>query len=137
MIEDEDHAADDERPPAANDDGNSVAQGRIDAAVLRIAGLIGRPMARETFGRSRQAAVTRRLPRYDLGIAHLHSRRGARRTGYRSDLTMIDNAPDSRYILVKLKITLLPAYTVPTQVIMLCFLPDISIYYEWCVFSRG
>jgi hypothetical protein len=47
MIEDEDRAADDLQPPAANDDGNGAARPRIDAAVLRIARLIGRQMARD------------------------------------------------------------------------------------------
>ena len=47
MIEDEDCAADDGSPPAANDNGNSAMSGRIDAAVLTIARLIGRQMARE------------------------------------------------------------------------------------------
>ncbi len=40
MIKDEDHAADDARPPTANDNGE--AQPRIDATILRIARLIGR-----------------------------------------------------------------------------------------------
>ena len=51
MIEDEDRAADDLQPPAANDNGNAEARLRIDAAVLRIARLIGRQMAREAFER--------------------------------------------------------------------------------------
>jgi hypothetical protein len=51
MIEDEDRTADDLQPPAANDNGNAEAQPRIDAAVLRIARLIGRQMAREAFER--------------------------------------------------------------------------------------
>jgi len=51
MIEDEDRAADDGQPPAANDNGNGEARPRIDAAVLRIARLIGRQMAREEFER--------------------------------------------------------------------------------------
>jgi hypothetical protein len=51
MIEDEDRAADDTPPPAANDNGNEDAQVRIDAAILRIARLIGRQMAREEFER--------------------------------------------------------------------------------------
>jgi hypothetical protein len=51
MIEDEDRAADDVQPPAANDNGNAEARCRIDAAVLRIARLIGRQMAREAFER--------------------------------------------------------------------------------------
>jgi hypothetical protein len=55
MIEDEDCAADDGSPPAANDNGNSAASGRIDAAVLTIARLIGRQMAREAFERLKAA----------------------------------------------------------------------------------
>ena len=51
MIEDEDRAADDLQPPAANDNGNAEARPRIDAAVLRIARMIGRQMAREEFER--------------------------------------------------------------------------------------
>ena len=51
MIEDEDCATDDGQPPAANDNGNGEARLRIDAAVLRIARLIGRQMAREEFER--------------------------------------------------------------------------------------
>jgi hypothetical protein len=39
------------QPPAANDDGNREARPRIDTAVLRIARLIGRQMAREEFER--------------------------------------------------------------------------------------
>jgi hypothetical protein len=49
MIEDEDRAADDGPAPGANDNGNDGVQGRIDAAVLTIARLIGRQMAREAF----------------------------------------------------------------------------------------
>jgi hypothetical protein len=51
MIEDGDHATDDLQPPAANDNGNAEVLPRIDAAVLRIARLIGRQMAREAFER--------------------------------------------------------------------------------------
>jgi len=51
MMEDEDRAADDGQPPAANDNGNGEARLRIDAAVVRIARLIGRQMAREEFER--------------------------------------------------------------------------------------
>lgn len=51
MNEDEDRVADDPQPPAANDNGNAEAQSRIDAAVLRVARLIGRQMAREAFER--------------------------------------------------------------------------------------
>jgi hypothetical protein len=53
MIEDEDRATDGGQPPAANDNGEP--QVRIDAAVLTIAKLIGRQMARETFERLRAA----------------------------------------------------------------------------------
>ena len=55
MIENEDCAADDGSPPAANDNGNSAASGRIETAVLTIARLIGRQMAREAFERLRAA----------------------------------------------------------------------------------
>ncbi len=51
MIEDEDRAADDIPPPAANDNGNGDTLVRIDAAVLTIARLIGRQMAREALER--------------------------------------------------------------------------------------
>ncbi len=51
MIEDEDRDAEDLQSPAANDNGNAEARLRIDAAVLRIARLIGRQMAREEFER--------------------------------------------------------------------------------------
>jgi hypothetical protein len=57
MIEDEDRAAgpragpEEIRPSVANDNGNGKARRRIDAAVLRIARLIGRQMAREEFER--------------------------------------------------------------------------------------
>lgn len=51
MIEDEDRVTDDLLPPAANDNGNAEALLRINAAVLRIARLIGRQMAREAFER--------------------------------------------------------------------------------------
>ena len=54
MIEDEDRAADDAQPHAANDNGTGEARPRIDAAVLRIARLIGRQMAREEFELRRQ-----------------------------------------------------------------------------------
>jgi hypothetical protein len=53
MIEDEDRAADDRPPPAANDNRN--AQVRIDSAVLTIARLIGRQIAREAFERLKAA----------------------------------------------------------------------------------
>lgn len=55
MIEDEDRAADDTPPPAANDNSNGDARVRIDAAVLTIARLIGRQMAREAFERLKAA----------------------------------------------------------------------------------
>lgn len=51
MIEDEDRAADDVQPPAANDNGDGETRLRIDTAVLRIARLIGRQIAREAFER--------------------------------------------------------------------------------------
>ena len=51
MTEDEGRAADDAEPPAANDNGNGETRPRIDAAILRIARLIGRQMAREEFER--------------------------------------------------------------------------------------
>ncbi len=51
MIENEDRAVGDGQPPAANDNGNGEAWLRLDAAVLRIARLIGRQMAREEFER--------------------------------------------------------------------------------------
>ena len=51
MIEDDDRAADDAPPPAANDNGNGDTWVRIDDAVLTIARLIGRQMAREAFER--------------------------------------------------------------------------------------
>ena len=49
MIGDKDREADDAQPPAANDNGKVSRQ--IDAAVLRIARLIGRQMAREEIER--------------------------------------------------------------------------------------
>ncbi|MEZ5786466.1 MAG: hypothetical protein R3D62_08350 [Xanthobacteraceae bacterium] len=61
MIEDEDCAAGPRArpegglPPAANDNGNGAASGHIDAAVLTIARLIGRQMAREAFERLKAA----------------------------------------------------------------------------------
>ena len=63
MIEDDDRPADDGQPPAANDNGNAEARARIDAAVLRIARLIGRQMAREEF--ERQTAANDNCPRED------------------------------------------------------------------------
>ena len=65
MIEDEDRAADDGQPPAANDNGNAEGRARIDAAVLRIARLIGRQMAREKFERLIAANDNRPPGRYD------------------------------------------------------------------------
>ena len=47
MIQDEDSA--DGVMPAANDNGDGMRAARIDEAVLRIARLIGRQMAREQF----------------------------------------------------------------------------------------
>ena len=55
MIEDEDRAADAGPPPAANDNGNGDSRVRIDTAVLTIARLIGRQMAREAFERLKAA----------------------------------------------------------------------------------
>lgn len=51
MIENEDRAPDDGQQQAANDNGNVEGWPRIDAAVLGIARLIGRQMAREEFER--------------------------------------------------------------------------------------
>jgi hypothetical protein len=65
MIEDEDRQADDVRPPAANDNGKEEARPRIDAAVLRIARLIGRQMAREEFERLNAANDNRPPERCD------------------------------------------------------------------------
>ncbi len=61
MIEDEERAADDEQPRAANDNGNGKVRPRIDAAVIRIARLIGRQIAREQFERL-HAANDNRAP---------------------------------------------------------------------------
>lgn len=55
MIEDEDRAADGGLPPAANDNGNVDTRVRVDAAVLTIARLIGRQIAREAFERLKAA----------------------------------------------------------------------------------
>jgi hypothetical protein len=55
MIEDEDRAADDTPPPAANDNGDGDPLVRIDAAMLTIARLIARHMAREAFERLKAA----------------------------------------------------------------------------------
>ena len=65
MIEDEDPAADGRQPPAANDNGNGEAGARIDAALLQIARLIGRQMARERFERLIGANDNRSPGRYD------------------------------------------------------------------------
>jgi len=51
MIEDEERLAFDERPLAANDNGYGELRPRIDAALIRIARLIGRQIAREDFER--------------------------------------------------------------------------------------
>jgi hypothetical protein len=51
MIEDADRPDDARERPAANDNGNARKRANIDAAVLRIARLIGRQMAREEFER--------------------------------------------------------------------------------------
>ena len=48
MVQDEGCAGGD-AAPAANDNGGVTASARIDQAVLRIARLIGRQMAREQF----------------------------------------------------------------------------------------
>ena len=55
MIEDEERRAFDEQPRAANDNGHGELRPRIDAALIRIAQLIGRQIAREDF--ERQAAA--------------------------------------------------------------------------------
>lgn len=65
MMEDEKHAADDILPPAANDNGNGESRPRIDAAVLRIARLIGRQRAREEFERLNAANDNRPPERVD------------------------------------------------------------------------
>jgi hypothetical protein len=65
MIEDQDRAADDVELLAANDNGNGEARPRIDAAVLRIARLIGRQMAREAFDRLSAANDNRPPERCD------------------------------------------------------------------------
>lgn len=63
MIEDEDRAAGDGQPPAAN--GNGEARPRIDAMVLRIARLLGRQIAREDFERRNAANDNHQPERYD------------------------------------------------------------------------
>ena len=55
MIEDADRPDDAQQRPAANDNGPRTTQANIDAAVLRIARLIGRQMAREAFERLKAA----------------------------------------------------------------------------------
>lgn len=65
MMEDEDRAAGDIQPPAANDNGDGEAQPRIDAMVLRMARLIGRQMAREEFERLTAANDNRPPERVD------------------------------------------------------------------------
>ncbi len=65
MIEDEECATDDKEPAAANDNGGGGARPRIDAAVLRIARLIGRQMAREEFERLSAANDNRPPDRSD------------------------------------------------------------------------
>lgn len=51
MIEDEDRDTGNFTQPAANDNGDGETWIRIDAAILRIARLIGRQMARDEFER--------------------------------------------------------------------------------------
>lgn len=71
MIEDKDRAAgprarpEDVEPTAANDNGDGDARPRIEAAVLRIARLIGRQMAREEFERLSAANDNRPPERCD------------------------------------------------------------------------
>jgi hypothetical protein len=65
LIEDEDRAADDVQSPAANDNGNREAQPRFDAAILRIARLIGRQMARQEFERLNAANDNHPPERFD------------------------------------------------------------------------
>jgi hypothetical protein len=60
MIEDADRPDDARERPAANDNGNARKRANIDAAVLRIARLIGRQMAREEF--ERQCAANDNQP---------------------------------------------------------------------------
>jgi hypothetical protein len=60
MIEDADRPDDARERPAANDNGNGTTRANIDAAVLRIARLIGRQMAREEF--ERQCAANDNRP---------------------------------------------------------------------------
>jgi hypothetical protein len=65
MIEDEEYATDDLEPAVANDNGGGRPRPRIDAAVLRIARLIGRQMAREEFERLSAANDNRPPDRHD------------------------------------------------------------------------
>jgi hypothetical protein len=51
MTKDTDRPDDARERPAANDNGNARKRANIDAAVLRIARLIGRQIAREEFER--------------------------------------------------------------------------------------
>lgn len=60
MIEDEDRPVAPRRTVAANDNG--TVEARIDAAVLTIARLIGRQIAREEFERSCAANDNRPAP---------------------------------------------------------------------------
>ena len=62
MIQDEDCA--DGVMPAANDKADGMKTARIDEAVLRIARLIGRQMAREQFKRASPANDNRPPDRY-------------------------------------------------------------------------
>jgi hypothetical protein len=61
MIEDADRPDDARERPAANDNGSATTRAEIDAAVLRIARLIGRQMAREEF--ERQCAANDNEPK--------------------------------------------------------------------------
>ena len=60
MIEDEDRDPDAVQPPAPNDNSTGEARPRIDAAILRIARLIGRQIAREEL--ERQTATNDNCP---------------------------------------------------------------------------
>jgi hypothetical protein len=55
MIEDADRPRDAREQPAANDNGSTRTTTHMEAAVLIIARLIGRQMAREEFERQRAA----------------------------------------------------------------------------------
>jgi hypothetical protein len=65
MIEDEECATNNMEPAAANDNGDGGISPRIDAAVLRIARLIGRQMAREEFERLKAANDNRPPEQHD------------------------------------------------------------------------